>query len=295
MFKVRVISPWLKELRAGDTLFSASLPAAEADALLCDWAPSDELFAFPRRKAWYCCEPQRQFAGLFGGQGEAVRAKLRPGEFLFHNHPDPRFRVPHVTHIEPPTVNRNADRLERAVAVVSNFGGAPFRRPFDLRLRNAFATHPDVDLYGRASWRRYRRGIFSFAGIPANHRGEIPGDWEESDKRNLMARYKVAVCLESAQEENYFTEKFVEAVQAGCIPVYRAHASVRAAFLQGARWIDPGDGAEGVDAVLRRALAGRREEYAEANAAWAATHPALAGTSVDRVFARIGACLRETP
>ncbi len=219
-------------------MFSTALPTEQADALLCDWAPHPELFTFPRRKAWYCCEPQCQFNYLEQGTWPNIRKQLAPEEFLFHGHPDPRFRVPHTTHFGPLEPNTNRNRQDRAIAVVSNHGGYPWKRHPDIAYRNRVVSHPNIDLFGRSSWNRYRKNWYSWPKAPSNYKGEIPGDWPAEEKRNLQASYKVAVCLENMNEPYYFTEKFVEAVIAGCIPVYRAHETVRDTVLRGAVWAE---------------------------------------------------------
>ena len=47
---VRLISPWTTEVDAESALFSTRVSAAEA-ALLCEWAPTDELFTLPGQNA----------------------------------------------------------------------------------------------------------------------------------------------------------------------------------------------------------------------------------------------------
>jgi len=290
--QVRVISPWFGELQTEEAFFSVRLPPEEADALLCDWAPSNELLTFPRRKAWYCCEPWCQFRSMGGGSWRAIRKRLAPYEFLSHNHPDPRWRVPHVTHFEPLAVNQASDRKQRAVAVVSNYGGAPWRRHRGQTYRNRLATHPFVDLYGRGDWKQYRAGWFSRAGAPANYMGELPGEWPASAKRELMAGYKVAVCLESMNEPYYFTEKFVEAACAGCIPVYTGHPTVAQTVLRGAAWVDPNDFGYDPDKTFAAALALDAASIREQNAQWL-SGGAIACTHHFAVFTRIGQILGE--
>ncbi len=119
-------------------------------------------------------------------------------------------------------MNQSVDRKQKAVAIVSNHGGSPLKAHPDIRYRNRLITSPLVDLYGRSGWQRYRSHWYSWPRAPKNYRGELPGDWPGAEKRRLMSEYKVCVCLENMNEPGYFTEKFVEAVQAGCIPVYRA-------------------------------------------------------------------------
>lgn len=292
VFKIRLISPWMEDLRVGDALFSRHIPAEEADALLCDWAPSPELFTFPRRKAWYNCEPRRHFGTLEGGTWPAIRRRLKPEEFLYHAHADPRYRVPHITHHGPLTMNRNLNRLDRAVAVVSGYGGSPRQRDADIRFRNRFILNPLVDLYGRSEgWRKYKAHVFARPRIPPNFKGDIPGDWDAAEKRQLLARYKVCVCVENSFEPHYFTEKFVDAVQAGCIPVYRAHPTVAETLLHGARWIDPSDWRGRPDQSISAALSARFEDYQEVNAAWLRESTQLRQTGGQVGFERIGAIL----
>jgi hypothetical protein len=289
---IRVESPWFGEMRFDDILMSSHLPVEETDALLCDWAPSEEvLLGFPRRKAWYNCEPEPHFVKCQGGGWPAIRAKLQPHEFLHHKHPDARYRVPHITHLGAVTVDRRTGRHDRAVAVVSNFGGSPRIRFQDAVIRNRFILQPTVDLFGRRSaWRKYRARLWSLPRLPRNFRGEIPGDWDDAEKRGLLAQYKVCVCLENSFEPFYFTEKFVDAAAAGCVPVYRAHPTVAATFLAGAKWIEPGAD-EKPRETINRALAASLEEFQEANAAWLATNPFLKETSSTAVYHRIGRIL----
>jgi hypothetical protein len=272
MFKVRVMSPWDKYLQLETTLFDTRIKSEDADALLCYWAPSEELFNFTGPKAWYCCEPECQFTEMAGRKWVELRKRLAVKEFLFHNHPDSRYRVPHITHYQKLDVNENPSRLVRAVSVVSNFGGGPRKRHLQIRYRNQFITHSLVDLYGRSSWQKFRKGLFSFPRVPLNYKGEIPGDWPEGEKRELLSKYKVCVCLENMIEAHYFTEKFVEAVTAGCIPVYRAHGSLVGTVLKGAMWVDPADYDDDPQKTLDAALAMDLSTFQVNNSKWLRTH-----------------------
>lgn len=288
--QVRVISPWLQELETPEAFFSVKVSTQTADALLCDWNPDPELFTFPRRKAWYCCEPRDQFRELGGGKWPSTRSRMAPGDFLYHGSPDAQLRVPHITHIENPTVNWNTDRQERVVAVVSNHGGPPWKRHRGVSYRNRFATNSRVDLYGRKGWMRYQAGWLNRPGAPKNYKGELPGDWPASIKRELMARYKVAICLENTIEPYYFTEKFVEAVCAGCVPVYRAHPTVAQTILRGARWVDPVNYGNDPEATIDAALSIDAEPVRQQNEQWLASED-IAATHVRNVFGAIGRIL----
>jgi hypothetical protein len=106
-----------------------------------------------------------------------------------------------------------------------------------------------------------------------------------------MSQYKVCVCLENMNEPGYFTEKFVEAVVAGCIPVYRASADVRDTVLQGAVWFDPADsrwpGTQAIEAALQADAAA----VVQANTHWLHHNSALQQTHSQAVFERIAAIL----
>ena len=289
--QVRVVSPWFGQLETDEVFFSSQLSQHEADALLCDWAPSEELFDFPRRKAWYCCEPQSQFKTVGGSVWASVKTQLGAGEFLCHNHPDPAFRVPHVTHFQNLAVRLGESRAHRAIAVVSNQGGSPRTRHPGISYRNRFVTSSKVDLFGRESWRQYRANLFSRAAAPSNYRGEIPGDWPATAKRDLLARYKVAVSLENMNEDNYFTEKFVEAVCAGCIPVYKPDAATADTVLANAFWVDPTAHGDDPDTVIEFALSLNLEAAQAQHAEWIVSNQWLAASSHSAVFARIARIL----
>lgn len=290
--QVRLISPWTKEVDTEEAFFSVDIPAEEADALLSEWSPSPELFTFPRRKAWYCCEPQCQFRHLSSGTWPKIKASLKSSEFLFHGHTDERYKVPHITHFQPLEMNRNLDRKNKAIAIVSNHGGAPLRRHPDITYRNRLITQPLVDLFGRRGWNRYQRSWYSWPGAPKNYKGEIPGDWPGEEKRRLMSEYKVAICLENMLEPGYFTEKFVEAVVAGCIPVYRASEEVATTFLQGAAWVDPNNEKHAGPLTVEEALSRDLATIQLQNLAWLQSNPWFTKTHADTVFRRIGQILR---
>ena len=141
-----MISPWFGKLETEEAFFP--LISRRKGGLLCQWAPSEELFAFPRRKAWFCCEPQVMFRSIEGGTWPAIRARLASHEFLCHNHPDPRWRVPHITHRAPLAGNHRAARYDKAVAGVSIH--AALQGGTVTKLSQPLRDAPLVDLYGRA-------------------------------------------------------------------------------------------------------------------------------------------------
>ncbi|WP_425499946.1 glycosyltransferase family 10 domain-containing protein [Fontisphaera persica] len=74
--------------------------------------------------------------------------------------------------------------------------------------------------------------------------------------------------MENSCEKYYFTEKFVNAVRAGCIPIYHPHSSVRNIFLKGARWVDPKDFNYSPKKTIAFALRQDINEYRKYNDAW---------------------------
>ena len=290
--RIRLVRPFGPlTVEADGATFSTELRAEDADALLCEWRPTEELLSFDGPSAWYTCEPrtnpkigvqshpdQRRFLGI-----------LRPEQLLHHAHEDPRWRVPHMTHATPDPARYDGPRQRRAASVVSNFGGPIRNRGPDIRLRNAFVTAPGVDLFGRRNkWRHYRAGPLSPPRTPRSWKGEVEGDWP--DKLELLARYHAAVCLENTYEPWYLSEKLVDAARSGCVPIYRAHPTVRDGILAGARWVDPADFGLDPAATLEHALALDREEVAEQNHVWLGTE-AVRRTSELAVWSTIAAAL----
>ena len=74
--------------------------------------------------------------------------------------------------------------------------------------------------------------------------------------------------MENCTEASYFTEKFVNAVRAGCIPVYHAHAPVKNSLLSGARWIDPAEFAFSSRRTIEFALNQDQDEFRSINDTW---------------------------
>jgi Glycosyltransferase family 10 (fucosyltransferase) C-term len=106
-------------------------------------------------------------------------------------------------------------------------------------------------------------------GHPANFKGRAPGQGHFDDEYlSFLSAYKVAVCLENCVEPHYFTEKFVNAARAGCIPVYHAHPTVRDEFLRNAKWVDPSDFGFSPRSTIEYALAQDQSEFQCANDKW---------------------------
>jgi hypothetical protein len=100
------------------------------------------------------------------------------------------------------------------------------------------------------------------------------------------------VCLENSLEPHYFTEKFVNAVRAGCIPVYHAHPSVRKQFLAGANWIDPADFGFSPERTIEYALQQDQAEFRRINDAWLESG-ILVETDNQRLFFHLHAIMKS--
>ncbi|MDR3169922.1 MAG: hypothetical protein LBU27_09650 [Candidatus Peribacteria bacterium] len=43
----------------------------------------------------------------------------------------------------------------------------------------------------------------------------------ENDKISFLQQYRFNICPENTLEKGYVTEKLVDAIQGGCVPIYR--------------------------------------------------------------------------
>jgi hypothetical protein len=284
LLRIHLKSPWSHEFTTQSAIFSSEIPLADADAILCDWQPHDSILSYEGPKAWYCCEPPNQFRTIDKGTWPRFRRKLGDNFFLSHDHPNPLCRIPHVTHFQDLTINRNLQRDHLAVSIVSNHGGSPLYRTPSVNFRNHFITHSLVDLYGRQSWKHFRKNWYSRASFPSNYKGELPGDWHQNEKRRLMSKYRFAICLENEPSPFYFTEKFVEAVCAGCIPIYQSHQSLRDNVLHGAMWVEP---KRNIEETLEYCDKIDQEEVQSKNEYWIRHNTHLQNTSIQRVYEKI--------
>jgi hypothetical protein len=274
MIKIKVCGSDDIERQYGEVQFSSSINTDASDALFCYQKPSPELLDYQGVKAWYAIEKLSHSRYRRRGLWRQCYKALKPYEFLHFAHPDLRCRIPHyTTGHEDAFVVENKNRLEAAVAVVSNSGGRFWGLKSGVRLRNQFIVHPQVDLYGQPSWHEYRCFYgFGIKKAPSNYRGEPPVRWHSTRSHlEMLSAYKVNVCLENSTEPFYFTEKFVNAVRAGCIPIYHAHPDVCSTFLQGARWVDPGEFRFNTTATIDFALSQDLAEYRTTNNLWLKT------------------------
>lgn len=105
-----------------NVLFSSAVPLDRADGLIVINDPSHELLEFHGHKIWFTCEPSWHAHFKKDPVGMRATQLLDLTERAWHSNPNEAFRVPHPTHWDV-TPMHNEERLSKAVAVVSNFGG----------------------------------------------------------------------------------------------------------------------------------------------------------------------------
>ena len=87
-------------------------------------------------------------------------------------------------------------------------------------------------------------------------------------------------------------QKFVDAVRAGCIPIYHAHPTVTHGILKDAAWVDPADYGLDPTAAIQHALGQDIEAYQDRNERWLASDAVLA-TRCDKVYERVARILQR--
>jgi hypothetical protein len=231
---------WLQNLQIGGDVLTIESNSQHYDAMLCIWELTDEFLKFRGPKIFYCCEPSFYFRGWRRSKFELRKklVSLRQDEFAWHHHQIHDMRVRHEI-----GQYRNLDtklpdiRKKCAVSVLSNLG-SPATRNIGRQFRLEFVLKAESDIYGaEREWEKFRLNNFSIPHCPRNYVGECPS----GQKIHFLSQYHSCICLENANEPLYFTEKFLDAVRAGCVPIYRAHPTVREEYLKGAVWVDPAD------------------------------------------------------
>ena len=268
-------------------LYSRDVRLDEADGLIALYDPSEELVRFRGPKLWYSYEPQWHSHYHKHPIGKRLVKLLGRSEWVYFANPEPRFRVPHITVPGRLTTERGPSPQPRAVGAVSNFGGRIWFLKRHIVPRTRMILCPLVDVFGRrASWAKFRAFPALWrVGPPRNYAGEPPCDFVDEGFIPFLSAYKVCVCLENSCEPHYFTEKFVNAVRAGCIPVYHAHPTVRERFLGGACWVDPSDFGFNPQRTIEHALALDTDEFRRVNDVW--LHSGILDDTTSEGFWRI--------
>jgi len=280
--------------------YSPRVPLAKADALLVLYDPSDELLRFNGPKLWFTIEPSWHPHFHSDPVGRRLVRELDVLERAFYAHPHATHRILHPTYSGSLSRPRVPSVRHAAVAAVNNFGGRLWFLKSHFRLRNQMILDRRVELFGQPdAWANFRH--FQKLWIqrpPDNYAGKASPSTDVYSEENirLLSGYKVAVCLENCTEPYYFTEKFVNAVRAGCIPVYHAHNTVKNGILSGARFIDPGEFGFSSHRTIEFALNQDQTKFRSINDAWLESG-ILADTDDLKVFEKlheiVSAKLRE--
>lgn len=288
MLRIRLVgAPQPPGWNHPDVVFDPAIPLDGCDGLLAWYTPTPELLSYRGPRAWYISEPLTH-SMLKTKLCRRARRVLREEEFLHHSNPNPKYRLPAVTHYDDLTIAPEGPRTGNIIATVNNFGNRIWWLRPALRFRTTFITHPRIDLYGnRESWDRFRRWPWSRPAPPPNYCGPTaaPNCWSP-DFVEFLSRYRINVCLENAWTPYWFTEKVVNAARAGCVPVYHAHKTVRETFLKGARWIDPADFGFDAERTLIAAQECDAAAVRQQNYEWLRSEPVQA-TEGYRVWHRI--------
>lgn len=300
-FRCRVVSRQFKadtwdDFQLDDILYSPRVPLETADALLALYDPTEELLAFNGPKLWFTIEPSWHHHFHSHSVGKRLVRELDVSERAFYGHTLPCNRIAHPTFRTDLTKPRLSISQRAAVACVNNFGGRLWFLKRRFNLRNKFILSPLVTLFGNPlSWMRFRQfpKIWK-TGPPTNFQGRSsPGQgYFDDEYLRFLSGYKVAVCLENSTEPCYFTEKFVNAARAGCIPVYHAHATVKERFLAGAKWVDPADFSFSPKRTIQHALNQDQAEFRAINDAWLRSS-ILEDTDDRKIFPKLHAIMRR--
>jgi hypothetical protein len=286
MHQIRLQSPFREQLTVGEFIFSNNIPLDSAEALLCEWAPNEEILSFKGPKAWYHNEAACR--KLFDDPKWQQFKVENSGKHLFApSHPNCAYRIPMITHIGKLNKLDTQPRIKKAIAIFSNTG-LNFSDKSEINLRNQFILHSKTDLYGRSeNWEKYMKTVYNKNCLPVQYKGEIDGNWSSQQKIKYMSQYKVAICLENILEDYYFTEKFVAAAQSGCIPIYHAHETIKYGILSDARWVDPADFSFNVSETINFALSSDQNEYSKINYKWLEKEEVI-NTGLEKIFMRMG-------
>jgi hypothetical protein len=270
MLRIRLLSaPAPPNWSHPDVAFDPAISPSECDGLFVWGAMTEEFLDYDGPRAWYISEPPTH--NMFRSRlFRKAKRHLREGEFLYHANANPKYRYPAITHYETLARATERRRVDAIVATVNDFGGRIWWLRPHLRFRTRFLLDAGVDLYGSAaSWERFRRWPWSSPRPPANYRGETsaPNCWRQ-DFVDYLARHRANLCFENATLPYWFTEKFVNAARAGCVPIYHAHPVNKRVFLDGARWIDPADYGFDIVATLDAARRCDADAIREQNYKW---------------------------
>jgi len=283
---------FLREIRIGDDILTTEKRDRKYDAMICWWEFTEEFLHFRGPKLFYCCEPSFYFRGWRSSKRELKRRlqSLRADEFAWHFHENEQMRVEHETSaFSDHTLPMGDHAIKNAATVLGNLG-RPFFRNKGRQKRLKFIIESGCHIYGpNKNWESFQLNLFSKKGFPVAYQGEC----SHPQKISTLSRYHACICFENSSEPEYFTEKFPDAVRAGCIPIYHPHPVVKEKFLAGAVWVDPMD--YGLDAreTLKAALSMDRVKIAKQNLEWINSNRFLQRTKVEKIYEKLVGILNK--
>jgi hypothetical protein len=276
----------LKEFKIGDDILTTEFRDGKFDAMICWWEFTEEFLDFKGAKLFYCCEPSFYFRGWRSSKIELRRRlhSLRADEFAWHFHDNTKMRVEHETSaFSDQNLPMGDHSIQNAVTVLGNLGRPIFRNKGRQKRLN-FIIESGCHIYGpNKNWGDFQLNLFSKKGSPSGYQGEC----RHTQKISILSKYHACICFENSCEPEYFTEKFPDAVRAGCVPIYHPHPRVKEKFLDGAVWVDPMD--YGLDAreTMRVAMAMDRHTVASQNLKWLQENPHLQLTKVKNIYVKM--------
>lgn len=283
---------WLKELRIGDDLLTTESRDGKFDAMICWWEFTDEFLEFKGPKLFYCCEPSFYFRGWRSSKRELRRRlhSLRADEFAWHFHENAQMRAEHETSaFSDHKLPMGDHSIQNAAAVLGNLG-RPFFRNKGRQKRLKFIIESGCHIYGpNTNWGSFQLDLFSKRGFPVGYQGEC----SHTQKISTLSKYHACICFENSSEPEYFTEKFPDAVRAGCVPIYHPHPVVKEKFLKGAVWVDPMDYDLDARATMEAALKMEQTEVAVQNLQWLRDNAYLQQTTVEKIYKKLAGILRK--
>jgi hypothetical protein len=282
----------LKEFRIGDDILTTEPRDGKFDAMICWWEFTDEFLAFEGPKLFYCCEPSFYFRGWRSSKIELRRRlhSLRADEFAWHFHENSQMCVEHETSaFSDQNLPMGNHAIQNAATVLGNLG-RPILRNKGRQKRLNFIIESGCHIYGpNKNWGAFQLNLFSKKGSPSGYQGECT----HTQKISILSKYHACICFENSCEPEYFTEKFPDAVRAGCVPIYHPHPVVKEKFLTGAVWVDPMDYGLDARATMRAAMAMNRQLVAAQNLKWLRENPHLRLTKVENIYVKMVDILKK--
>lgn len=125
-----------------------------------------------------------------------------------------------ISRLYYPSIRKRKSHIEQLHRIMSNertgfcaiINRYSENKNFDLvheRNRYVEAFYPHIDIYGREPWEGENKW-----NKYSTYRGRC------SNKRKTLLNYVFNLCFENSYEDGYISEKIIDSLMAGCIPIY---------------------------------------------------------------------------